>query len=81
MKTIKDTEYFKFITKLVRMVYSGDDSDLRACPEGRKVLLAVAKDRRKLPLPVRLFPKKAGENARQLIDTLAVDVITGQEEK
>ena len=57
---------------------SGDESTLRGSEEGRKFLLGVAKDRKKVPLAVRRLPRLAGESARRFVDDLRLECINSR---
>jgi len=52
---------------IMACAHSGDDSLLRATPEGRAFLLGVAKDRRKTPLAVRRMPRLMCEAASKYL--------------
>lgn len=56
---------------------SGDESHLRKIPEGREFLLGLAKERRKVPVAIRRFPKIAGETMAKTIDQETLNILRG----
>jgi hypothetical protein len=68
-------EHDAFTLAIMLALHTGDQSALRALPEGRRFLLGIARDRRRIPLAVRRGPRVAGASMRATVDRIMVDVL------
>ncbi len=54
---------------------ASEEEALRNTPEGRGALLLIAKERRKVPLFIRRFPRLAGRAAREKYEEIVSKAI------
>ncbi len=81
MDTLTPEEYLKpmdeFTEALLIAYWTGDESKLQACPEGREFLLELKKRQQKWSW-LKAWRKKSGKQCVESIDKIRMDVILGE---